>query len=210
VIHTAYVQSDDAVTLDGAANVAAAASHARARLVHLSTDVLFSGRLGRPYRETDRPDPVTAYGQAKADAERAVSERCAGAVIVRTSLLMAGDVPSNHERTALEAAAGRAPYGFYTDELRCPLAVADAAAALLELAHSPVSGPLHVAGPDAVSRYELACLVAAAAGEPVDRIPATSGAAAAGRPADCRLDSGWARSLLSARPRGIRSVLARS
>jgi dTDP-4-dehydrorhamnose reductase len=206
VIHTAYAQSDDAVTRDGAANVASAAAAVRARLVHLSTDVVFSGRLGRPYRETDRPDPVTAYGQTKAEAERAVAERCGGA-IVRTSLLLAGDESSTHERTALEAAAGRAPYGFYSDELRCPIAVADAAAALVELAHSPVSGLLHVAGPDAVSRYELACLVARAHGQPAGAIPSASGAAAAGRPADCRLDSGWARSLLAARPRGIRSVL---
>ena len=211
VIHTAYRQSGPGardVTVGGAAHVAAAATRARARLVHTSTDVVFSGRLGRPYRETDAPDPVTEYGRDKLDAERAVAERAPGAAIVRLSLLMAGREPSNHERTALEAAAGRAPYPFYVDELRCPLAVADAAAAVVELAHNPVAGPLHVAGPDAVSRYELACLVAAANGQATDAIPSTSGAAEAGRPADCRLDTSWARNLLSARPRGIRHVLA--
>jgi hypothetical protein len=45
---------------------------------------------------------------------------------------------------------------------------------------------------------------------PIDAIPSQAGAAAAGRPADCRLDSGLARSLLATRPRGIREVLARS
>jgi dTDP-4-dehydrorhamnose reductase len=211
VIHTAYRQhgpDSRAVTVDGAANVAAAAACARVRLVHVSTDVVFSGRLGRPYRETDRPDPITDYGRAKADSERAVSERAPAAAIVRTSLLLAGHEPSIHERTALEAAAGRAPYAFYTDELRCPIAVADAAAALIELAHHELAGVLHVAGADAVSRYELACLVARRHGQPTDAIPAQTGAAAAGRPADCRLDTGWAHSLLSARPRGIRRVLA--
>jgi dTDP-4-dehydrorhamnose reductase len=210
VIHTAYRQSGPgarAVTVDGAANVAAAAARARARLVHTSTDVVFSGRLGRPCRETDTPDPVTDYGRDKLDAERAVAERAPAAVIVRLSLLMVGREPSNHERTALEAAAGRAPYPFYVDELRCPLAVADAAAAAVELAHSPVVGLLHVAGPDAVSRYELACLVAVANGLQTDAIPSTSGAAADGRPADCRLDTSWARNLLLSRPRGIRHVL---
>ena len=208
VIHTAYVQGDDAVTRDGTANVAAAAAALGARLVHVSTDVVFSGRLGRPYREGDRPDPITAYGRAKLEAERAVRERAAGAAIVRTSLLVAGSEPSPHEASALDAAEGRPPYAFYTDELRCPIAVADAAAALIEVAHQPLSGPLHVAGPDAVSRYELACLVARANGRPTDRIPATAGAAEAGRPSDCRLDSSCARTLLLTRPRGIRHVLA--
>jgi dTDP-4-dehydrorhamnose reductase len=169
--------------------------------------VVFSGRLGRPYREGDRLDPVTDYGRAKVDAERAVAELARGAVIVRTSLIVAGGEPNLQERPALEAAAGRAPYAFFTDELRCPIAVADVAAALIEIAHLPLVGPLHVAGADAVSRYELACLIAEANGLPTDRIPATSGSVAAGRPADCRLDSSLARRLLRTPLRGVRGVL---
>ena len=202
VIHTAYVQSDDAVTRDGAANVAAATAAVRARLVHVSTDVVFSGRLGRPYRERDRTDPVTGYGRAKADAERAVEAVAPGAALVRTSLL----VPGRYEELALAASEGNAPYPFFTDELRCPIAVGDAAGALIELAHLPVAGPIHVAGADAVSRHELACLIARARGRPTDAIPAASGAAAAGRPADCRLDSGLARSMLQTRLRGVREL----
>jgi dTDP-4-dehydrorhamnose reductase len=170
--------------------------------------VVFGGRLGRPYRETDRPDPVTDYGRDKVDAERAVAELAPGAAIVRTSLMLAGEEPSQHERIALEAAEGRAPYAFYTDEVRCPLAVADAAAAVVELTHLAVSGILHVVGPEAVSRYELACLVARAYGRSTDAIPSTSGAAADSRPADCRLDGSWARTLLATRVRGVRAVMA--
>ena len=202
VIHTAYVQADDEVTRDGAANVAAAAKAIRARLVHVSTDVVFSGRLGRPYRERDRTDPVTSYGQAKADAERAIERLHSGAAVVRTSLL----VPGRHEQPALDAAGGNAPYPFFTDELRCPIAVEDAAAALIELAHLPFAGPVHVAGADAVSRHQLACLIARAHGRPTGAIPAASGAADAGRPADCRLDSGLAHSMLQTRLRGVREL----
>jgi dTDP-4-dehydrorhamnose reductase len=46
---------------------------------------------------------------------------------------------------------------FFTDEYRCPAHAVDVAAALSWLAATPeISGPLHVAGPDAVSRAELA------------------------------------------------------
>ena len=57
VIHTAYVQEDIGVIVDGTAFVAAACAAAGARLVHVSTDVVFDGALGRPYREDDEPEP---------------------------------------------------------------------------------------------------------------------------------------------------------
>jgi dTDP-4-dehydrorhamnose reductase len=191
VIHTAYRQHDRSVTFDGAVNVAAAAARVNARLVHVSTDVVFSGRLHRPYRETDRLDPITDYGRAKADAERAIAEIVPGAAIVRTSLLM----PGRYVQAARDA-----EYAFYDDEIRCPAAVEDVASALIEVAHLPVVGPLHVAGADALSRYELARLVNPDA-------PRTTGSAAAGRPADCRLDISLAKRLLTTRLRGIREVL---
>ena len=191
VIHTAYRQDDRSVTYDGTVSVAAAAAGVSARLVHVSTDVVFSGRLHRPYRETDRLDPITDYGRAKADAERAVTELAPGAAIVRTSLLL----PGRYVQAARDA-----EYAFYDDEIRCPAAVEDVAGALIEVAHLPVVGPLHVAGADAVSRYELACLINPEA-------PRATGAAAAGRPADCRLDTALARQLLTIRLRGIREVL---
>jgi dTDP-4-dehydrorhamnose reductase len=50
---------------------------------------------------------------------------------------------------------------FFTDEYRCPAHAADVAAALSWLAGIPeITGPLHVAGPDAVSRAELAAAFA--------------------------------------------------
>ena len=54
------------------------AAAAGVRLLHLSTDVVFDGRLGRPYREDDLPTPVTQYGRAKARAEAAVWWPAAG------------------------------------------------------------------------------------------------------------------------------------
>jgi dTDP-4-dehydrorhamnose reductase len=193
VIHTAYRQDDRSVTCDGALNVATAAARRHARRVHRSTDGVFSGRHHRPDRENDRLDPISEYGQAKADAERALAERAPGAAIVRTSLLL----PGPHVQAALEPS-----YAFYDDEFRCPAHVSDVAAALIEIAHLPVVGPLHVAGADAVSRYELACLIAGA----TEGIPRTTGAAAAGRPADVRLDCTVARRMLRTRVRGAREL----
>jgi dTDP-4-dehydrorhamnose reductase len=211
VVHTAYLQDGPdawATNVDGSAHVATAAARAGARLVHLSTDLVFDGRAGRPYREDDAAAPVIDYGCAKAAAERAVAAADPGAVLVRTSLIYGGEAISGHERRILDVADGRADLAFFTDELRCPVRVNDLAGALLALARMPIAGPLHVAGADGVSRYEFACLVAEANGRPSAHLRTTTSAEVApDRPRDCRLDCSLATRLLGAPLPGVRTVL---
>ncbi len=199
VIHTAYRQHGPGareITVDGTANVAAAAQAVGARLLHLSTDLVFDGRKGTPYVEADEPGPVTEYARAKVESEQRVLAAQADALIVRTSLILggAGYEPSQHERAALDP-----EMVFYADEIRCPIQVGDLAAALLELARLDVTGILHVAGADALSRADLAELIT---GQRVRRSPAPSN-----RPLDCSLDSSHARSLLQTGLRGARHLL---
>jgi dTDP-4-dehydrorhamnose reductase len=196
VVHTAYVRDTPAasdVIVTGTANVVRAA--AGRRVVHVSTDVVFNGRLGRPYVEADPVSPITEYGRAKAAAEAAVTGTPAAAV-VRTSLIYGGPgrAPSPHELAVSDPGAG-----FYDDELRCPVQVDDLAGALVELAGLDVTGILHVAGPAGLSRADFAALIA---GHEVRRGPAPPG-----RPLDCRLDTSRARALLTTPLRAPGEVL---
>ena len=195
VIHTAYRRDDRATTLGGAVNVAAAA--AGARLVHLSTDVVFDGEKGAPYVEEDEPTPLTEYGRAKADAERAVLAEHPGALVVRTSLIYGEARPGPQELLAADPDAT-----FFTDEVRCPIQVGDLADALIELAATDLSGVLHVAGADRLSRHEFAELL-------VGRAVGAASTADAGvvRPRDCSLAIDRARGVLRTRLRGAREVL---
>jgi dTDP-4-dehydrorhamnose reductase len=194
VIHTAYVQEDASVNVEGSENVALATAAVGARLVHLSTDVVFDGRKGAPYVEDDPLSPVTDYGRAKAEAEGRVAAAHRKPLVVRTSLLYGGAEPSKHELAAQDP-----EFTFFTNEIRSPVHVTDLAHALLELAELEVSGPLHVAGADAVSRAEFAELIR---GAPVRSAPAPET-----RPLDCSLDSSRAQALLRTRLRGVREVL---
>lgn len=206
VIHTAYRQHDRATTLDGARAVAVAAAAVDARLVHISTDVVFDGEKQSPYREEDEPRPITDYGRAKADAEREVAAVHPAALIVRTSLLYGGPRPGPQERLAADPQAV-----LFADEIRSPIHVEDLASALLELAGMELSGLLHVAGADSVSRLELAQLMVAAGGGDPARLRSVALAdSAAVRPANCALSSARARSLLSTELRGARAALAPS
>jgi dTDP-4-dehydrorhamnose reductase len=120
------------------------------------------------------------------------------ALVVRTSLIYGGREPSRHERIASEAARGLCGTSFFEDELRTPVLVGELATALLELVGRAERGILHVAGPDTVSRYEFACLVARAHELPTDRIARTRLAdTGLVRPANCALDSSRAQALLA-------------
>ena len=195
-INTAYRRDDRASTFAGAVFVARAAAATGARLVQVSTDLVFDGEKGSPYVEEDQPAPLGEYGRAKADAERAVLEACPGAAVVRTSLLYGGADPGPQERLAADPSAA-----FFTDEVRCPIQVGDLAAALHELAATDYAGLLHVAGADRVSRHEFAELLT---GGPVRA--ASLADASEVRPRDCSLSVERAQALLGTPLRGVRAV----
>ena len=181
VIHTAYLMGNADTIVRGSHNVALAAHRAGARLIHLSTDLVFDGEHGAPYTEDDEPRPVMEYGQQKLEAEQLVRRLHPDALIVRTSLLYGPpDGPQ-------EALARRDDVVFHTDEIRTPIPVRELAAALLRLIHQ--SGILHVAGPEALSRLELAARLR---GGPVPGAPTPPG-----RARNVALDSARARALLS-------------
>nr|WP_018218825.1 sugar nucleotide-binding protein [Salinispora vitiensis] len=208
IINAAYQQDDWVTTADGGMHVAAAAAANGARLVQVSSDAVFSGTAER-YDETDSPDPISAYGAAKAAVETATRGLAPSAVIARTSLIVGAGGSSRQERLVHTLAADPTRGVLFTDERRCPIYVTDLAAALLELANSDYAGIHHVAGADAVSRYELGLLIARRDGLDETVLPA-------GRRADTtvpgpirvRLDCTETQSKLTTQLRGARTFLA--
>jgi dTDP-4-dehydrorhamnose reductase len=105
--------------------------------------------------------------------------------------------------------SGAAAGVLYTDDVKCPVHVADLASALLELAASPHAGVFHVAGTDAVSRYEFGLLIAAR--DNLDKAALCAGPrAAAGLlgSSDVRLDCTRTQQRLTTKLRGAREFLA--
>lgn len=174
------------------------------RFVHVSTDQVFDGSRG-PWVETDRAEPLHAYGETKLEGERRVAHHAPEAVIVRLALLT-GRAPVGRRSatsTLLDALARGERPRMFVDELRSPIAVVDAARALVDLvARSEVRGLRHAGGPRVLSRHALARREAREAG--LDPAAVAEGSLrAAGlsgcRPANLALDSrrlfaelGWA------------------
>jgi dTDP-4-dehydrorhamnose reductase len=195
VLHTAYVQNGSEMNdtiVRGTHNVAAASARVGARLVHLSTDLVFDGEHGAPYDESAEPRPLMDYGAAKLQAERLAED----ALVVRTSLLY------GNAGGAQEALARRDDVCFHTDEIRCPTLVVELAAAILDLAALDVVGALHLAGADAVSRHTFASLLR---GGPVPGAPTPPG-----RARNVALDSSRAAALLGWSLTGVLTAMGRS
>ncbi len=140
------------VNIDGTATLCALAEQTGVRVVFVSTDMVFDGEQA-PYREEDVPAPLSVYGRTKADAETVVRQRPEN-VVVRLSLLVGPSVvgrPSYYDEQLQTLRQGQ-PLKLFVDEWRTPLALADAARALLAIARSDVRGVLHVGGPERLSR----------------------------------------------------------
>src|SRR5581483_8783050 len=70
---------------EGAVQLAVACADRGIPLVTFSSDLVFDGRLGRPYLERDEPCPTCNYGKSKAEAEKGVLAKWPTALVVRTS-----------------------------------------------------------------------------------------------------------------------------
>ncbi|MET7698814.1 sugar nucleotide-binding protein [Streptomyces sp. NPDC005485] len=207
VVNATSGGSDWAITAEGPVRLAMAAAKHGCRLVHVSSDAVFSGARVH-YDESCLPDPVTPYGAAKAAAETGIRLSLPDSVVARTSLII-GDRRSTHVRAVHDLAAGTRNGALFTDDIRCPVHVGDLAAALLELASGEANGIHHLAGADAVSRYELGRLIARRDGLDASRLPTGLRADSALPGAlDVRLDSRATQRKLHTTLRGARQFLA--
>ncbi len=198
VINTAYQQNGPdvaAICCDGAAALASACASAGARLVHVSTDLVFDGTLGRPYAEADEANPIMAYGQAKLDGEHAVLAAMPSALVARTSIIYGSDDAPQEQ--LVRRAVTDPNFAFFTDEFRSPVHVEDLAAALLDLARTDARGVLHLGSDSRIDRHHFASLLAQHAGLDTSALQGRTQDPSLGpRPADVSLDSTRAVELL--------------
>ena len=149
-------------------------THLGARLLHVSTDMVFDGQSEQPYRSTDMPAPTNLYGQTKLMAEREVLEHNPeDPVVLRIPILM-GNSPggrrSLHEKLIAAIQAGKKPK-LFCDEMRQPCSASNVAEVLLELTERrDLHGLFHWAGSETLSRFEIGQRILKHFGLPLDAI----------------------------------------
>lgn len=74
--------------------IAELAARSSTPLLHVSTDYVFDGKLSRPYRETDSPNPISHYGASKLAGEQAVLQASPLHYVARVSWVFGPERPS--------------------------------------------------------------------------------------------------------------------
>jgi dTDP-4-dehydrorhamnose reductase len=176
-VDAAEAHEDDALLVNGrgAENVAAACAAAGARLVHVSTDYVFSGDAGQPYAEDTAPAPRTAYGRSKLAGERAVLRLLPEAgQVVRTAWLY-GAHGHNFVTTMIRLTGQRSAVDVVTDQRGQPTWTADVADQIIAIAGLRSGGVYHATSSGETTWFGLARQVFRLLGADPDRVrPATS------------------------------------
>lgn len=202
--YTAVDQAEDEPTLAQTINGAAPGAMARAAaakgvpFLHVSTDYVFDGAPGRPWREDDPTGPLGAYGMSKRAGEEAVLAAGGDAVILRTAWVFSSH-GRNFVKTMLGVGRGRDEMRVVGDQRGGPTPARDIAEALWTIARARLAGRgapgiYHFAGAPAVSWAEFAEAVFAESGwaerPRVTAIATADWPTRARRPANSVLDCG--------------------
>ncbi|QNI71217.1 dTDP-4-dehydrorhamnose reductase [Cyanobium sp. NS01] len=192
------------------------------RLLQVSTDFVFNGQQGSPYRPEQARDPLGAYGRTKAAGEEAVEQMLGGSgrgVILRTSWVM-GPVGKNFALTMLrlhrERGASGQALGVVEDQVGCPTSTATLAAACWRVITAQVQEPvLHWCDAGAASWFDVAVAVGELAQElglvqqpaPVNPLTTAEYPLPAQRPSYSLLDCSSSRQALGLAPTPWRQAL---
>jgi dTDP-4-dehydrorhamnose reductase len=149
-------------------NLALACRRGGAKLVHFSTDYVFDGTAGRPYREEDEPHPVGAYAVSKLAGELYARAYLDDALVIRTCGVFGpaglNTARGNFVELMLRLAAGGKPIRVVEDFVASPTyapALAERTAQLLDL---NAAGIVHLGGGAPISWFDWASKIFAAAG----------------------------------------------
>jgi dTDP-4-dehydrorhamnose reductase len=184
------------VNADGTENVAMACSKTGAAMIYISTDFVFDGKKGSPYKEEDRPNPLSIYADSKFKGEEAVKRLLKKYFILRTSWLY-GPNGKNFVDTIIAKAKENERLKVVDDQVGSPTYTADLAGAIRTFIDIMSSAPAkvtpgiyHVSNSGSVSWYEYANMILSIAGisAKVDPISSDELGRAAKRPAMSVLD----------------------
>jgi dTDP-4-dehydrorhamnose reductase len=172
------------VNFQGTWAVALGVEELSRRMVYVSTDYVFDGRSNRPYRESDKANPLSVYGRTKFMGENAVTRTCRHHFIVRTSWLY-GKHGRNFVDTIRQKSAQVPRIEVVSDQVGSPTFARDLCRPLWDLARSKYPGLYHVTNSGQCSWFELAQEVVKLAGSKSEVAPIDTATAArrAPRPA---------------------------
>lgn len=161
-----------AVNTDAVKNLAMAADANGAKIIHISTDYVFDGTNHRPYRESDKVNPISQYGTTKRKGETLLLALAPQAIIIRTAWLYSAH-GNNFVKTMLRLADSQTEIKVVCDQIGTPTFARDLARAVVKVlqSHQWVPGIYHFTDEGAASWYDFAKAIFRIAGKDVKVTP---------------------------------------
>jgi len=138
----------------GPRNLALSAQDLGAKLVHISTDYVFSGDKKKPYKEYDKASPLSIYGKSKLMGEKYVQSLHTKYFIIRTAWLFGEG--NNFVKTMLNLLKNNEVINVVDDQIGTPTYTVDLAKVIIQLIQSDYYGLYHGTSEGQCSRYEFA------------------------------------------------------
>lgn len=157
----------------GPRNLAIACDRVGAKLVHISTDYVFSGDGTTPYKEYDETSPNSIYGKTKDMGEKFVRQFCKSHFIIRTAWLY-GYVGRNFVKTMLDLATKNPALKVVNDQRGNPTNASDLAHHILKLITTEEYGTYHGTCNGNCTWYDFTCEIMRQAGNPIPVNPCTT------------------------------------
>lgn len=157
----------------GARNLAIACEKIKGKLVHISTDYVFSGEGNIPFREYDIPNPQSIYGKTKNMGDNYVKEFCSKYFIVRPSWVY-GYNGKNFVYTMLKIAKEKGKVKVVMDQIGTPTNTEDLCHHILKLMLTEEYGIYNCAGKGECSWYEFALKIMEFSNTACEVLPCTS------------------------------------
>lgn len=146
-----------------------------AKIIHISTDYVFSGDETSPCLESDSVAPRTAYGRTKLEGEQLLLKHCPDAVIIRTAWLYS-PYGNNFVKTMLRLSGERDELRVVNDQIGTPTYAEDLAKAIYAVIEAPEwhAGIYHFTDEGVCSWYDFTVEIMRQAGRQTKVLPIKS------------------------------------
>lgn len=174
------------ININAVKNLAIAADSVGAKIIHISTDYVFDGTAHRPYKESDKVNPISEYGTTKRKGETALLALAPESIIIRTSWLYSPH-GNNFVKTMMRLGEEHPEIKVVCDQIGSPTYALDLAKAIYNVltSHQWVEGIFHYSNEGVCSWYDFAKAIHRVAGIKgciVSPIPTEEYPTAASRP----------------------------
>ncbi|MGO1043836.1 dTDP-4-dehydrorhamnose reductase [Clostridioides difficile] len=138
----------------GARNLAIASEKVNAKLVHISTDYVFNGLSKHPYREDNKTEPNSVYGNSKFMGEKFVEQFSHKYFILRTAWLYGNG--NNFVKTMIRLSSENKEINVVDDQFGSPTSTIDLAKVIIKIMETEHYGVYHATCEGECSWYDFA------------------------------------------------------